>query len=537
MLPTLSGLVSKSVITVVTGPGGTSPGGPGGRPPGAAEPRYRMLETIRAYGLERLAEAGEESSVKDAFARYYLDLAETADPLLRTADQVRWHRVLIAEHDNANAALRWVIQRGDAESALRLVRSLGYYWVQLGHGEGDILARQVLAMALPSWADHPPQSPAGPAPGDGSPALRIAEARVICALIAAGWTWDVELVRGQLTEAIANLRRQAPDFALVHPLVALAEPIMALYDGDQDRALALFNRYLTAPDPWMRAMARLYRSSYGSTLGTMEGTEEDCRGALEEFRALGDKWGMAITLAQLAELTELRGDHAAAAAALEESAQLGRELDAWGDLPYIQGRLAPVWARAGDLPRAWAEWERAERAAAGIDGYTDSGRWLGLMRAEIAWRAGDLADATRCCLTVLDGIKDVHAAWWQGLRAMVKATLAMIALAQAEQARCRDLLREALDAAAGWVERPPLAVVIDVTAAYALSAGAPEEAARLLGAAHAIRGAFDESSPHAPGVRAAARQLLGDDGFEAAYQQGRATGYDAALALVRETLA
>ena len=101
-----------------------------------AAPRYRMLETVRAYALERLTEAGEEDAVRDALACYFCELAETADPLLRTADQMRWFRLLSAEQDNTHAALRWAVARGDAGTALRLVRALGYYWVQLGHGEG-----------------------------------------------------------------------------------------------------------------------------------------------------------------------------------------------------------------------------------------------------------------------------------------------------------------------------------------------------------------------------------------------------------------
>ena len=88
VLPALSGLVGKSIIAMADTPGGCAH-------------RYRMLETVRAYGLERLAETGDETATRDAFARYYLDFAETADPLLRTADQIRWFRELLAEQDNA----------------------------------------------------------------------------------------------------------------------------------------------------------------------------------------------------------------------------------------------------------------------------------------------------------------------------------------------------------------------------------------------------------------------------------------------------
>src|SRR5262249_47476662 len=72
VLPALSGLVGKSILAAVDSPGDSGP-------------RYRMLETVRTYGLERLAEAGEDVRTRDAFAAYYLSFTETADPMLRTA--------------------------------------------------------------------------------------------------------------------------------------------------------------------------------------------------------------------------------------------------------------------------------------------------------------------------------------------------------------------------------------------------------------------------------------------------------------------
>ena len=112
----------------------------------------------------------------------------------------------------------------------------------------------------------------------------------------------------------------------------------------------------------------------------------------------------------------------------------------------------------------------------------------------------------------------------------------MVALASGDAGRSGALLGEAIAAATGWVERPPVATVIDATAAYAVG-GDPARAAVLLGAAHAVRGAFDESSPDAPGVRATARARLGGESFDAAYQRGRDLSVDQAIALVGEVLA
>jgi predicted ATPase/DNA-binding winged helix-turn-helix (wHTH) protein len=513
VLPTLAGLVGKSLLT-------RSDDQRDG------EPRYRMLETVRAYGLERLAEAGEDAASRDAAARYYLELTETADPQLRTNAQARWFRALTAEQDNLNAAIRWAVAHQDADTALRIVRAMGYYWVQRGYGEADALCREVLALTPPPMT------------------MKLAEARVICALIAAGWNWDIDRIRQPLTEALEVLNGFGADYAAFHPLVAMAEPVLMQYDGATDRALQQFERYIASRDPWLRAIGKVYVSSYAISLGRLDGAEDRCREGLAELRAIGEQWGVAVGLTMLAEFTELRGDHAASIEALSEAAALGRETGVWGDLGYVEGRLAVIYARAGDLDRGYAELSRARRAMEARGGHTDIDRWVAFMQAELASLAGDYAEATRCCEAVLTTIADNAAPWWESLRAQVKSRLAVAVLKRGDTERCARLLRESIHAAATWWERPALAVVLDACAVYTLSEAdrddttrAAERAALLLGAAHAVRGAFDESSLDAPPARAQAREALGDDAFQARYASGLASTYESALALARELFA
>jgi len=509
VLPTLAGLVGKSILARA----GTGEDG---------EARYRMLDTVRAYGLQRLAEAGEEPQIRDAAARYYLDLVESVDPLLRTSAQARWFRALTAEQDNINAAIRWVTAKGDAASALRFVRSLGYYWVQRGHGEADALCRAVLTMAPPPLTRE------------------LAEARVICALLAAGWMWDIESVRGPLTAALAALAEFDDDSAAGHPLVAMAEPVLLQFDGEMDRAQAQFERYISSRDPWLRAVGQAYLSAYAFSLGRVDGAEGHCRAGIAELRGLGERWGLSMALAQLAEFTELRADHRASIEALTEAAAIGRELSVWGDLTYVEARLAVIRARAGELTTARAALARVERSVAARGGHVDSDRWIAFMRAELAWREGDFAESASSAAAVLAAVGSAQAPWWQSLRAQVKARLAAALLKLGEEDRCGELLGEALDAAAAWAEHPALAAVLDACAAYLLARardGDAERAARLLGAAHAVRGAFDESSPDAPPARDAARAALGPPAYLAAYESSRDLGYEQAVALARAALA
>jgi predicted ATPase/DNA-binding SARP family transcriptional activator len=508
VLPALSGLVDKSII--------------------AAGPRYRMLETVRAYGLERLAEAGEHDRVRDAFAAHYLDLAETTDPRLRAAGQGYWLGELAAEQDNLHAALRWAITRRDAEVALRFVRALGWYWVLRGQpGEPQTLARDVLGLE----------------PREHS--VRIAEARIVCAMTASGPSWEIDTVRPVLDAAVADFVELTHGEVPSNPVAAMGEPMLAIADRDPERAFAVFDRYMISPDPWLRAAVPLMRSSFGRLLGHIDWAESDCRQSLEGFRALGESWGAASVLIQMADFSQLRADYATAIAALEEARSFGRELGAWGDLSYIDGMLAQVRLKQGDLERARADLEQAEHAQFERGTHlSDAGAWLALVRAELHWREGDMAAAAGNCAKVLAWLDQKQSPWWDGMRAQLQARLALVVLREGHETRCRELLAAALGTAAGWVERPALGAVIDAIAVFVLgadgSAGPTERAAlaaTLLGFGHTVRGAFDEGSLDAPGARDAARGVLGHAEFEGAYQRGRELGRDDALALASGAVA
>jgi predicted ATPase/DNA-binding SARP family transcriptional activator len=518
VLPALSGLVDKSIIAAEPEKP-EKPEEP--EEPDREAPRYRMLETVRAYGLDRLAEAGEETRIRDAFAAFYLNLAETADPRLRTAEEPRWLRELVAEQDNVYAALRWTIACQDGDAALRFIMSLAWYWQLRGEpGEPEALARQVLALR----------------PRERS--QRMAEARVVCALMAAGPLWEIDEVRAELTAALADVAELAGDgVPVAHPIAAMAEPLLALYDRDAGRALELFDRSATSQDPWTRAAAPLQRGAFCGMLGRPEEAESDLRASLAAFREIGEPWGIAVALVQLADLAVQRADYATAVASLQEAAALGEELGAWGDLAHISGKLAAVRLRTGDLAAARGDLEHAEREVAGRGAVpNDSAVWLGLVRAELHAREGDAAAAARQCEAVLSWLDRKPSPWWQGFRAQTQARLALSLLARGDEARCRALLAEALQNASGWVELPALAGVVDAIAALAVHAPPVDPdrarlAATLLGAAHSIRGAFDEASLDAPAVRDAARAVLGPAGFDEAYDRGRTLPCDEALAL------
>jgi predicted ATPase len=98
-----------------------------------AAPRLTMLETIREYGTELLAERSETTGIGRRHAANYLALAEQAGPALTGPEAVAWLARLDAEHDNLRAALRWAREQDDGATALRLAAALWPFWAQRGH--------------------------------------------------------------------------------------------------------------------------------------------------------------------------------------------------------------------------------------------------------------------------------------------------------------------------------------------------------------------------------------------------------------------
>jgi predicted ATPase/class 3 adenylate cyclase len=119
MLDGLSTLVDQSLV----------------RPPadGPGDPRFDMLQLIREYGAERLAETDEAALLARRHADWVLTLAEAAGPALEAGGGVDWLDRLAAEHDNLRAALRWCVDSRDREIGLRIASAIWRFWQQRGH--------------------------------------------------------------------------------------------------------------------------------------------------------------------------------------------------------------------------------------------------------------------------------------------------------------------------------------------------------------------------------------------------------------------
>jgi predicted ATPase/DNA-binding SARP family transcriptional activator len=90
--------------------------------------RFSMLETIREFAMERLAESDEVEILRRRHAEFFLSLAEMAKPNLRGSQQVVWVDRLEQDYENLRAALKWTIDSMETEMALRLGSALGRFW-------------------------------------------------------------------------------------------------------------------------------------------------------------------------------------------------------------------------------------------------------------------------------------------------------------------------------------------------------------------------------------------------------------------------
>lgn len=132
-LALLTALHDKSLLVVDRGQ-------PGGRP------RYRMLETVRQYALQRLTECGEAEAARGRHVAHFIALAEEADAQVRGPEQDLWMSRFKQEHENLVAAFDWCCEGAlDPQAGLRLAAATGYYWGWNSVELGDRLARAARA--------------------------------------------------------------------------------------------------------------------------------------------------------------------------------------------------------------------------------------------------------------------------------------------------------------------------------------------------------------------------------------------------------
>jgi predicted ATPase/DNA-binding SARP family transcriptional activator len=481
---------------------------PGARPEADDAVRYHLLQTVRAYAAERLTESGERRRAEQAHLDYFRQLAATANPQLRTADQLRWLHRLAADNDNLHAALR----RADTGTALRLIGDLSGYWLLRGlRFEGAPHARRVLEALGPH-----------PLPG-------LEEEYAICLMLGIHSEADRQALAAQLAVGERMMRELNRTPRRNPALTVLWAPFSGVpeeFDRVTPEEITLWQA-----DPWHRGLLHIgegFRHWY--VTGDWAAAEREFRAGIETYRVLGDRWGRIVALPELAAITDLTGDRERSRALTDEALRLAEELDSAEDIADLYCARAQRSLRDGDLAAARADCERA------IGRFQDAGvadSRARLCLVAVARAAGD-PDGARALGEAL--LAAVVPNWYGGvwLRIQVLVELARVAGAVGDPATARRHFREALPYGVDTRNLPALADAAEALAELALQEGRPEQAARLQGVARALGHRGGPGDPDQRQVTAAALAALGDDGYTRAHALGAALPPDAAVTALIE---
>jgi predicted ATPase len=311
--------------------------------PLAEEPRFRMLETVREFGLEQLTKSGEEAVTRAAHAEYFATLAERAAEAFYGPAEDAWFARLEADHANFLSALAWCVDRQDHDRLGRLVSALWWFWATGGHmAEG----RTWLGQAVAATTDAPPP-------------LR---AQVVCA---AGYCAANESVVASATPlldeclAMAEATGDREAAARAVALLAIATP-----GSDLDRAEAFAAeaaerwRALGPSVLWVECL--LTQGHVAWAKGKLDLATTYIEEALALARAHGFAWGIALAFNFLGSVAFKRGGHCEAAVQYAAALEI-----VWrrGDTTLVHDNLA----RLAIVASALGHPARAARLAGATD--------------------------------------------------------------------------------------------------------------------------------------------------------------------------
>ncbi|MGI8688976.1 MAG: ATP-binding protein [Thermomicrobiales bacterium] len=358
----LAALVDSSLVRVERGADGRT--------------RYGMLETIHEFAVERLTASDEAEAVRRRHADVMLAFTDEAERGLQSGERTVWSHASIAELDNVRAALRWSLDRDEAERALRIVGNLDWFWDAVGRdGEGWAWSKAALAKEN---ADR-----------DGWGYARALSAAGQLAWNMGEFAQSVQL----LTESIARFRAFDDRRSLGQALMQLG--LTTLYQGDKQagrqfvaESVAVFE---TVDDPWGLGLA-LFVLGEVLLAHDMGAARSSYERSLALFRSVGDPWGIAHAITGLGGLAMRAREYAVARALLEEGLALRRSVNNPGAIATSLTSLGELARREGDDPHAIAYLEE------GLQRFRDAGAaeqvaWTLYNIGVVAARRGDTEGA------------------------------------------------------------------------------------------------------------------------------------------------
>ncbi|MEU0399792.1 BTAD domain-containing putative transcriptional regulator [Streptomyces sp. NPDC006197] len=514
VLGLLARLVDRSLVVAVDGPDG---------------PRYRLLESVAAYCLERLGEAGETEAVRERHLTHYLRLAEDAEPALRGPDQRRRLARLDAETPNLRSALDRALAAPDtgrnAEAALRLVDALAWYWVMRGRlGEALRSATAALRAGLP-------EDPEGRArPERAALRARVEVWRTGLAIMGGDGTDRRQRIAGALAayDEAGPLRPSDHAWArwfLAHALCGT---------GSQSEGGRLTGEALDGArahgDRWVEAAALADRSVQRLLGGDVAGAEEDAARSDALFAEVGDACCRLWSVYPLATVAEIHGEYERADRLKRAGLAAAEGLGLTTEVPDLLAGIGRTALLRGDLAGARAYHEAARERAVEVGfraGEINAVLGLGLG----ARREGLVDEAEAHMREVLDWHRAVGL---DSANALILAELGFSALARGDAAGALRLQEEGYGTALTSGDPRAVALALEGLASAHAGAGRAKGAALLLGTASALRSSTGAPLPPAErsdvdATETTARTALGPEAFTETFAHGTTLPHEQAV--------
>src|SRR5579883_2781877 len=364
---------------------------------GKGEIRYRLLQTLREYGLECLAEAEEMEATRSAHAAYFLAWAERAAPLLSGATQAEELDRLDSEYENLRAASEWLLERapqetGRAEEALRLCIALTGFWEIRGYlSEGLSLLERALATgesaetAIRAQALHEAGTLALMQDDSERAAAFLRQSQLLFresgdrAAMAHILSMQGNLARARnayklarrLLEEALSIYRELGDMKRVAATrEAMAQ--VAIAQADYSRAISLLEKNMAR----YKASGEQYRAAYPLSLlararffarGDLELAREQAEASLALFKAVGNRRLIASVLSLLGQLALVAHEGPQARALLEEGASAFETLADRPGRAEALIALARLSVEEGNLAQAHALYSKSLELLHGIE--------------------------------------------------------------------------------------------------------------------------------------------------------------------------
>jgi predicted ATPase len=309
------------------------------------KPRYRLLETIRQYARERLAESTDEDAIRDRHLDYFMNFAEAVAPKLHGPEQMQWLDRLDSEHDNIRAALEWSLSEGRVEKGLRLAGALAWFWERRGYwSEGRERVERLL---------NQPEAAAKTL----NRANGLFAASVLASSLGSAWIAGSKASRPYLEEAIAIAREHGQ---AGKRLCALALTFLSNILHADNPALAQSqydDAWATAQelgDQWISALLLHQRAHWFERQKDDKAARNAFEDSMRLFRSVGDRRWEAILFSDIAELSFIQGDTVDARRRLEQNLPFFRETKDRQHICFTLGRL-------GEIARAEGNYELAKK--------------------------------------------------------------------------------------------------------------------------------------------------------------------------------